>query len=82
MSLISKLTNCLSSLNFSCFMFSTKVFKSLIKLFPDVVIYLNSFDKNFPILYMAEFCVLNTSLLFNGFLCIFNNGVADGVFRV
>ena len=31
---------------------------------------------------MAEFCVLNTSLLFNGFLCIFNNGLVDGVFRV
>ena len=61
-------------------MFSTKHFESLIKLFPDVVICRNSFDKSLPILYTAEFCVLITSLIFNGFLCILNNCLAEGVF--
>ena len=63
-------------------MFSTKLFGSLIKLFLDVVIFRNSFDKSLPILYTAEFCVLMTSLIFNGFLCIFHNGLAEGVFGV
>ena len=47
MSLISELTSCSSSLNFSSFMFSTKLFESLIKLFPDAVICCNCFDKVF-----------------------------------
>ena len=78
--LLSKLTNCSSSLNFSSFMFSTNLFDSLIKIFPDSLIYRNSFDISSPILYIAEFCVLITNLIFNGLLCIFNNGPAEGVF--
>ena len=63
-------------------MFSIKLFEPLIKLFPDVVICHNSFDKKLPMLYTAEFCVLITSLIFNRFLCIFNNGLVEGVFGV
>ena len=82
MPLISKLTNCSSSLNFSSVMFSTKVFESLIKLFLDVLNCCNYFDKSLPILYTAEFSMLITSLIFNRFFCIFNNGLAEGVFGV
>ena len=63
-------------------MFSTKPFESLTKLFPDAVLFDNSLDKSLPILYTAEFCVFITSLIFNGFLCISNNGLAEGVFGV
>ena len=80
--LLSKLTNCSSSLNFSSFTFSTNFFDSLIKLFLDVVICRNCFEKSLPILYIAEFCGLITSLIFNGLLCIFTNGLAEGVFWV
>ena len=67
MPLISKPTNCSSSLNFSSFMFSTKLSGSLIKLFLDVVICRNSFDESLPILYAAEFCVLMTSPILTDF---------------
>ena len=64
MILISKITNCLLSLNFSSFMFSAKLFESLITLFTDVVNFRNCFDKNLLISYTTEFCVLVCSLLF------------------
>ena len=51
----------------------------IISIFPDVVICCNSFDKGLPISKSAEFCVLITSLVFNGFLLIFNNILAEGV---
>ena len=76
MALIPELTNC------SSFMFSTKLFEFLIKLFPDVVNCCNSFDKSLHIFPTADFCVFITSLSFNGFSCIFNNGHAEGVFGV
>ena len=60
----------------------TQLFESLTNLFSDVIICCNSFDKSSPILYAAEFCVLITSLIFNELLWIFNNGLAEGVFRV
>ena len=74
MPLVSNLTNCLKLLNFSSFMFCIKLFKSLIKNFPDVVNCRNSFGKKFPILYTTKFRVLVAGPIFNGLLCIFNNG--------
>ena len=65
MALTSKLANLLSSINFSSFMFSTKLFEFLIKCFLDVVSCCNSFDKGLPVLCTAEFCVLVTSKMFN-----------------
>ena len=80
MSVIQKRTNCLSSLNLSSIMFSTKIFESLIKLVFDAVNCCNYFDKNLTILYAVEFSVLIPSLIFNKFLCIFNNGLAEDSF--
>ena len=74
MPLVTNLTNCLKSLNFSSFMFCIKLFKSLIKNFPDVVNCRNSFGKKFPILYTTKFRVLVAGPIFNGLLCIFNHG--------
>ena len=48
MSLISRLTNCSSSLIFSSFMFSTKLFDSLIKHFSDVAMRRNSLTNVLP----------------------------------
>ena len=77
MSLKSKLTNSSSSLKFSFFMFCTKPFESLIKLFTDVVICRNfPFDKSLPVLDTAE---LIPSLILKRYLCIFNYGFAEGV---
>ena len=59
-----------------------KIFEFLAKLFPDVVICRNSFDKSSLVLYTAEFCVFITSLILNEFLCIFNNVLAEDVLGV
>ena len=81
MSLISKLKNCSTSLNFSSFMSSTKRFESLIEVFSDAVKFHNSFVKCLSILYTVEILVgMIISLVFKGFLCIFNNGLAKDVF--
>ena len=48
MSLISRLTNCSSSLIFSSFMFATKLFESLIKHFSDVAMCRNSLTNVLP----------------------------------
>ena len=54
----------------------------MIKFFLDIVICCSFFDKRLSILCTAEFCVLITTLIFNGFLCTFNNDLAEGIFEV